>query len=64
MIVGELTHDHEIVWNVTNGSLQDKLGMSDVIFVNICESIKTYACMHAHTHTHRQTDKHIHTITS
>ena len=30
-IVGELFHDHEIVWNVTYESLWDNLGMSDII---------------------------------
>ena len=30
-IVGELFHDHEIVWNVTYESLLDNLGMSDII---------------------------------
>ena len=30
MIVGELTHDHEIVRNVKYESLWDNLGMSDI----------------------------------
>ena len=34
MIVGELTHDHEIVWNVRYESLWDDLGMSDIIKSN------------------------------
>ena len=32
-IVGELFHDHEIVWNVTYESLWDNLGMSDIILM-------------------------------
>ena len=34
MIVGELTHDHEIVRNVTYESLWDNLGMSDIMTNN------------------------------
>ena len=33
MIVGELTHDHKIFWNVEYESLWDNLGMSDIIVI-------------------------------
>ena len=41
MIVGELTHDHEVVRNVKYESLWDNLGMSDIISNNVVTSAET-----------------------
>ena len=46
MIVGELTHDHEIVQNVRYESLWDDLGMSDIKAVNHTDALQlTVLCL-------------------